>query len=75
MMHDPITRYKLAIALLRDVWQEAEADRQGKEAKEDQSGLVERVLQHVWKRLGLPPREAVSHPVPAPSGELPPLPA
>jgi hypothetical protein len=74
MMHDPLIRYHLAKAQQRDVWQEAELDRQAKEATTDQSGLVERVLQNVWKRLALPAREAVSRPLPAPSGGLPALP-
>jgi len=75
MMHDPMIRYHLATTQQRDVWQEAELDRQAQKATADQPGLVERVLEHVWKRLGLPAREAVSRPLPAPSGELPPLPA
>jgi hypothetical protein len=75
MMHHPMNRYEFVQAQQRDVWQEAEMDRLAKEAKKDQPDLVERILQAVWKRLDLPAREAVSHPIPASSGGLPSLPA
>ena len=74
MMHDPMTRYHLAKRYQEELWHEAEMDRLAREATTDQPGLVERVLEHVWKRLARPSREAVSRPLPAPSGGLPALP-
>jgi hypothetical protein len=86
MLNDPLIRYELFKARQRDLWRDVERARQVRAATHDQAGpvkqveadpdltgLVERVLQHVWKRLGLPARETVSRPLPAPSGGLPPL--
>lgn len=71
MLNDPLMHYQLITAELRERWQEAELSRRARatatnspgraewvEAASDLTGLVERVLQHVWKRLGLPAREA-----------------
>ena len=73
MMNDPMNRYELATAQQREVWKEAEQDRQAKEATHDQPSLIERILQTVWKRLGLPAQEPTTGPTTAPSGELPTL--
>jgi hypothetical protein len=71
MMNDPMIRYHLVAAAQRERWQEARLARPARAATPDQAGLreqmetapdltglVERVIQHVWKRLGLPAREA-----------------
>ena len=71
MMNDPMIRYTLAKAQQRAALQEAEQIRQARAATSDQAGLleqmetgsdltglVERVIQSVWKRLGLPARES-----------------
>jgi hypothetical protein len=73
MMNHPMICYELATAQQREVWQEAELARQARAATPDQPDLVERLIQHVWKQLGLPAREAVSQPTRAPSGRLPSL--
>jgi hypothetical protein len=70
MMHDPLLHYELAKAQQRKVLQEAERDRQIKEAHQDQLPLVERVLQTVWKRLGLPKTSPAPQPSLSPSGKL-----
>jgi hypothetical protein len=69
MLNDPLMLYELFKAEQRDLWREAERSRHAREATPDQAGqgesvevapltgLVERVLQNVWKRLGLPARE------------------
>lgn len=75
MMNDPLIRYHLAATQQRERWQEAELARPARAATPDQAGLVERmepipdltglverVIQHVWKRLGLPARQPGSRP-------------
>ena len=70
MLNDPLIRYELFKAEQRALRREAEHARRAREATPnapgwiepmeaapDLSGLVERVLQNVWKRLGLPARE------------------
>lgn len=87
MLNDPQIRYELFKAEQRALWQEAARvrniraatrDQAGRvepvEAASDLTGLVERVIQNVWKRLGLPAREGGAPPPPAPSGGLPLLP-
>ena len=69
MVNDPLMQYELFKAKQRDLWREAEQARRARAASptpagllgqevavSDLTGLVERVLQHVWKRLGLPAR-------------------
>ena len=75
-MNDPLIRYTLAQAQQRERWHEADQARQARttipdrvglveqmETAPDLTGLVERVIQHVWKRLGLPARELGFRPV------------
>lgn len=69
MLNDPLLRYELVKAEQRKRWNEAEQVRHARAATPDQprrgelveaaslTGLAERVLQNVWKRLGLPARE------------------
>jgi len=52
----------------------AELDQQAREDSQTLPGLVERVLQNVWKRFGLVAREAVPSPLPEGGGRLPILP-
>ena len=86
MLNDSLMRYELLKARQRDLWRDVERARLARAAIHDQAGpikqvesapdltgLVEWVLQRVWKRLGLPARETVSRPLPAPSGGLPSL--
>ena len=75
MLYHPMSRYHVATSHQQEWWREAEMDHLAQEATRDQPDLVERVLHHVWKRLGLPARKVVSRPLPAPSDGLPPLPA
>jgi hypothetical protein len=74
-MMDSMNCTHTATTQQRDGWQEAALDQQAYEATYDLPGLVERVLQNVWKRLGLPAREAISRPLTEDEGELPSLPA
>jgi hypothetical protein len=87
MLNAPLIRYELVKAEQRARWQEAARARKARAATHDQAGrvepveaasdltgLVERVIQNVWKRLGLPAREGGAPPLPAPSGGLPLLP-
>ena len=70
MLNAPPIRYELVKAEQRARWQEAARARKARAATHDQAGrvepveaasdlmsLVERVIQNVWKRLGLPARE------------------
>ena len=69
MFNDPLMRYELVKAEQRERWREAAQVRHARAVTPDQSGqgklveaapltgLVEQVLQNVWKRLGLPARE------------------
>jgi len=72
MLNAPLIRYELVKAEQRARWQEAARARKARAATHDQAGrvepveaasdltgLVERVIQNVWKRLGLPAREGV----------------
>ncbi len=87
MLTDPLIRYELVKAEQRARRQEAARARKARAATHDQAGrvepveaasapkgLVERVTQNVWKRLGLPAREGGTPPLPAPPGGLPLLP-
>ena len=69
MLNAPLIRYELVKAEQRARWQEAARARKARAATHDQAGrvepveaasdltgLVERVIQNVWKRLGLPAR-------------------
>ena len=71
MLNDPTMHYELFKARQRERWQKAEQARQARAATPDQigpverletttdlTGLAERVIQRVWKRLGLPARES-----------------
>jgi hypothetical protein len=72
ILNAPLIRYELVKAEQRARWQEAARARKARAATHDQAGrvepveaasdltgLVERVIQNVWKRLGLPAREGV----------------
>ena len=61
-MYDPMMSYYLAAEKQRDRLHEAKLDRQARAAAPDRAapdltGLVQRVLDRVWKRLGLPAEE------------------
>lgn len=75
MLNDPLTRYELFKAEQRNLWREAAQFRLARAATSNAperiklvetapnlTGLVERVIQNVWKRLGLPAREPASQP-------------
>ena len=61
-MYDPMMSYYLAAEKQHDRLREAELDRQARAAAPDRAvpdltDLVGRVLDRVWKRLGLPTQE------------------
>jgi hypothetical protein len=72
MLLDPLSRYHVATGLQQNLRHTAEMDRLAKASTPEQPDLIERVIQHVWTRLGRPARQVVSRPLPAPSGGLPP---
>ena len=87
MLNNPLMQYHLIKAEQSERLRKAEQARITREAisnspgpveqgetAPDLTGLVERVIQNVWKRLGLPAREGGAPPLPAPSGGLPLLP-
>jgi len=54
----------------QDWWNGAASDHQANEDFYAPPGLVERVIQSVWKQLGLPAREALPQPLPEDEGRL-----
>jgi hypothetical protein len=83
MLNDPVMQYRLIKAEQRERWRMAERARQASVAPQKQTeqvepeevapltGLIERILQNGWKRLGLPARQPGPRLLPAPSGGLP----
>jgi hypothetical protein len=73
MVNDPLMQYQLIKAEQRERVRKAEQARNARAAASnapgwvaqtenarDLTGLVERVIQNIWKRLSLPAREAVT---------------